>query len=306
MGPFSTRFLRDLRSEIERRSLSSGGWPSGNGPTAGVESTCYGLIALHDHHAPAREKAINLLLRTQNRDGSWPAFEGDDQEGCWVTALAVMTLRFVQSPTSPVEKALHWLLNNKGREGHWLWKWKFRTVDRRLQVDPGKYGWSWFPGTVSWVIPTAFSLIALKQSLPCWRPAQIATRIQLGTEMLFDRACPGGGWNAGNGIVNDAALTPHIDTTAVALLALAEERTQPAAVQALDWLPEACVECSSAYSLAWSAFAFLMHKDLALDGCIADLRTALFRKRSISNVETLSLAAIAINAAEGNANPFQW
>src|SRR6266487_3280638 len=50
--------------------------------------------------------------------------------------------------------------------------------------------------------------------------------------------------------------------------------------RALDWLRQACVECSSAYSLAWSAFAFLMHDDPALDGCIADLRTALFRKQS--------------------------
>ena len=114
MGPFNTQLLRGLRSEIERRSLSSGGWPSQNVPAAGVESTCYGLMALHDHNAPAREKVIDLLLRTQNRDGSWPAFEGDDHEGCWVTALAAMTLRFAQSPTSPIEKALHWLLNNKG------------------------------------------------------------------------------------------------------------------------------------------------------------------------------------------------
>src|SRR5439155_14844102 len=56
------------------------------------------------------------------------------------------------------------------------------------------------------------------------------------------------------------------------LLALAEERTQPAAVQALDWLRQACVECPSAYSLAWSALALLMHDDPALDGCIAGLR----------------------------------
>ena len=104
-----------------------------------------------------------------------------------------------------LEKSLRWLLNNKGREGHWLWKWKFRTVDRQVQFDPDKYGWPWFPGTVSWVIPTAFSLIALKQSLACCRTEQVANRIQLGTEMLRDRACPSGGWNAGNGMVFGAA-----------------------------------------------------------------------------------------------------
>ena len=111
--------------------------------------------------------------------------------------------------------------------------------------------------------------------------------------MLRDRACPQGGWNAGNGIVFGSALTPHTDTTAIALLALAEN-ADPADVQGLNWLRAAFVKCSSAYSLAWSAVAFLMH-----------LHRALFSELSISNIETLSLAVIAINAVEGNENPFQ-
>ncbi len=297
--------FRELQSEIEQRSLSSGGWPGGNGVRAGIETTCYALMALGDHQGPARQKAMDLLLSTQNPDGSWPAFEGDDPEGCWATSLAVIALRFMQSPLSPIERALRWLLNNKGREGHWFWNWKFRTVDRGVQFNPDKYGWPWFPGTVSWVIPTAFSLIALKQSFPCCRTERVVNRIQLGTEMLRDRACPEGGWNAGNGIVFGAALNPHLDTTAIALLALTEDYRQPSTLQALNWLRQTCVECSSVYSLAWSAVAILLHQDQVADLCIASLRRALSSNRSISNIETLSLAAIAINAAEGNANPFQ-
>ena len=300
MGPFT-----DLQSEIEKRSLSRGGWPSGNGRSAAIETTCLALMALHDRQVTARDKAIDLLLRTQNADGSWPAFEGDDAEGCWVTALAIVTLRFLQSPSSRIDEALQWLLNNKGREGHWLWGWKFRTFDRRVQFNPDKYGWSWFPGTASWVIPTSFSVLALQQSFPCCRPPHVATRLQLGIEMLFDRACPGGGWNAGNGIVNDAALSPHIDTTAVALLALAEHIAEPIPIQALTWLRQASMDCSSGYSLAWSSLAFLTSQDPALDACIARLRTALSSTRSIPNTETLSLAAIALDAAQGNPNPFQ-
>jgi len=296
--------LRDVQAEIEKRSLSSGGWASGDGGRAGIETTCHALMALRDSQGSARVEAIDLLLRTQNPDGGWPAFEGDDPEGCWTTSLAMITLRFVESPGAPIEKALRWLLGNKGREGHWFWKWKFRTVDRAVQFNPDKYGWPWFADTVSWVIPTAFSLIALKQSFPCCRTEQVINRIQLGTEMLRDRACPEGGWNAGNGIVFGAVLTPHIDTTAIALLALTED-ADPAAVQGLNWLRRASVECSSAYSLAWSAIALLIHQDRVADLCIARLRKALSSNRSISNIETLSLAAIAINAAEGNANPFQ-
>jgi hypothetical protein len=300
MGLFS-----DLQSEIEKRSLSGGGWANGNGRIAAIETTCYALMALQHVQNLARQKAIDVLLRTRNSDESWPAFEGDDAEGCWVTSLALITLRFVGAPSPRTQSAIQWLLNNKGREGHWLWKWKFRTVDRQVQFNPGKYGWSWFPSTVSWVIPTAFSLIALKQSLSCCPTEQLVNRIQLGTEMLRDRACPGGGWNAGNGIVFGSALQPHIDTTAIGLLALTEHGGQPSTRQALNWLHQACVECSSAYSLAWTAVALLLHQDPAVGLCVDRLHRALSSELSTLNIETLSLAAIAMNVAEGTANPFR-
>src|SRR5438093_9886466 len=253
MGP-----LRRAQEEIEKRSLPGGGWATGNGQRAGIETTCYALMALHDRQAPACDRAINLLLRTQNPDGSWPAFEGDDPEGCWTTVLAAIALRFIRSPSAPLKKALRWLLKYEGREGHWFWKWKFKTVDRAVQFNPDKFGWPWFPGAVIWVIPTALSLIALRQSFPCCRSDQLTNRIQLGIEMLRDRACPQGGRNAGNGLVFGAALKPHIDSTAIALLALSED-AHPAAVQGLNWLRQSCIDCSSVYSLAWSAIALLMH-----------------------------------------------
>ena len=298
--------LRDLQLEIEQRSLPSGGWPSGNGRRAGIETTCYALMALANDQERTRRKALDLLLSQQNPDGSWPAFDGDDPEGCWTTALAVITLRFAQSPAAPVEKALRWLISDRGREGHWFWKWKFRTVDRGVQFNPDKYGWPWFPGTVSWVVPTAFSLVALRQSLPCCRTEHVAERIRLGSEMLIDRACPNGGWNAGNGMVFGAALTAHVDTTAIALLALTKDVVQPAALQSLGWLRQASSQCSSAYSLAWSVLAFVAHQDHAAERCISRLHGVLSSSRRFPlNTETLSLAAVAIHAAEGNRSPFQ-
>jgi hypothetical protein len=293
-----------LHAEIEKRCLSGGGWASGNGRRAGIETTCYALMALHDRPSLVRDHAVDLLLRTQNPDGSWPTFEGDDPEGCWTTALTSITLHFIGAPSGPIEKSTRCLLNNQGREGHWFWKWKFRTVDRAVQFNPDKYGWPWFPGTVSWVIPTALSVIALKQSARCCRTEPIANRIQLGTEMLRDRACPQGGWNSGNGIVFGSALTPHIDTTAIALLALTNGNDATVA-QGLNWLRQACMDCSSPYSLAWSAIAFTVHRDEALNHCIMVLNEALSSADATSNIETLSLAAIALKAAEGNGNPFE-
>jgi squalene cyclase len=300
----SMRLITEIQSEIERRSLSSGGWATANGRRAGIETTCYALMALRDRQSPIRDKAMDFLQRTQNPDGSWPAFDGDDPEGCWTTALAIITLRFIGGPSAPIERSLFWLLGYAGREGHWFWKWKFRTVERAVQFDPDKYGWPWFPGTVSWVIPTAFSLIALKQSFAYFSSQQVAHRIQLGTEMLRDRACPEGGWNAGNSIVFGAGLKPHIDSTAIALLGLTDA-TDPVAVRALEWIRPACLECPSAYSLAWSAIALSLHEDETTPRCIADLHRVLSSVDAISDVETLSLAVLAIQSVEGPFNPFR-
>jgi hypothetical protein len=121
--------------------------------------------------------------------------------------------------------------------------------------------------------------------------------------MLSDRVCPQGGWNAGNGVVFGSPLQPHIDTTAIALLALT--KGNPASVQALNWLRQAFVECTSLYSLAWCAIALSVHHDQALDQCVAKLRAALVGREAFFDVETLSLAAIAVRAAEGNASPFE-
>src|SRR5262245_44764300 len=103
--------LEQIQAQIEERSLLSGGWASGNGRRAGVETTCYALMALHGRQSHAARRATNLLLRLQNADASWPAFEGDDPEGCWTTALAAIALRFIGAPSRPLDKSIQWLLN---------------------------------------------------------------------------------------------------------------------------------------------------------------------------------------------------
>ena len=286
-------------------ALPNGGWASGGGRAANVEATCLALVALRDARGPIYEKGRRLLEGLRNIDGSWPAFAGDDPEGCWTTSLAVIVLNALQPRPHAVEKALSWLLRNKGREGHWLWNLKFRLADRNVRFNPDKFGWSWVPGTVSWVIPTAFALIALQQAIPCCQTEGVSTRIQLGREMLIDRACPGGGWNAGNGVVLGSPLRPHVDATALALIALANHTVDIATVNALTWLKLAHAECSSPYSLAWSVLAFAAHGNEAFRQGTERLKAAVLQKWPALNIETLSVAAIALDVAEGKPSPFQ-
>jgi len=195
----------------------------------------------------------------QNPNGSWPAFVGDDKEGSWATSLVLIALRADVMAIIQRLDGFDWLAKSIGEESHWLWRWKFRTTDRRVKFDPDKFGWPWLPRTNSWVIPTAFAILALDQ-LPCGCGVISAERrIQLGIRMLFDRACPSGGWNAGNGIVYGIEMSPHPDDTAIALLALSAKGQEVIVKMSVAWLERIAPELTAPWSLAWSILALAAH-----------------------------------------------
>jgi len=288
-----------LRSALIDRQLPNGGWSYGQASEqADLEPTCLALVALRRDSSPARARGLQFLLGAQNPDGSWPAFLGDDWGGSGLTALAATALINGGIMTPAIERALEWLLDVKGKESHWLWKWKFRISDTRVRFDPDKYGWPWMPDTCSWVIPTAFSLIALKQAFVCCKPRRVALRIRRGTEMLLDRACPEGGWNAGNSVVYGVPMAAHLDTTAVALLALHGEDS-PIIRASLDWLEHSVATCSAPWSLAWSLLALDAY-DRPME-CLAN-RLSDLDPDLIVDTATLAVVIVALDClVQGNA-----
>jgi hypothetical protein len=248
----------DLRDCLARRQLPGGGWaalPSTS--QASLECTALSYLAVASN--PAQDEARTFLLGVQNPNGSWPAFTGDDKEGSWTTSLALIALHEDFQAIVQRMKGFAWLARSAGEESHWLWKWKFRTTDRHVRFDPDKFGWPWIPGTNSWVVPTAFAIIALRR-LPCGcGPNNAGRRVDVGIQMLLDRACPGGGWNAGNGIVYGNAMAPHPDDTAIALLALSPQAREPILTTSVDWLERVAPEVRAPWSLAWSILALAAH-----------------------------------------------
>ena len=198
-------------------------------------------------------------LAVQNSNGSWPTFLGDDQNGSWVTTLALIALHDRLEAIPERLRGFAWLVESAGEESHWLWKWKFRTTDRHVRFDPDKFGWPWIPNTNSWVVPTAFSILALNQ-IPCTCALETgSSRVELGIEMLLDRICPGGGWNAGNGVVYGIPLAPHPDDTGIALLALHDRSQERLLQMSLDWLERVAPTLKAPWSLAWSVLALAAH-----------------------------------------------
>ena len=238
--------MNDIRAELAaillNRQLPCGGWAALScSSQLALEPTALSFLALASGpDRTARDRARQFLLGSQNPNGSWPAFLGDDQEGSWVTSLVLIGLRDIVEDTSARLRGFAWLSSSAGKESNWLWKWKFRTTDRHVQFDPDKFGWPWLPGTNSWVVPTASAILAIR-GMPCTCGIEyIDFRLQKGTQMLLDRVCPGGGWNAGNGVVYGVPLAPHPDDTALALLALSLEIQEPAVQRSVEWLERDC------------------------------------------------------------------
>ena|SRR5579871_1207922 len=294
--------------EILKTYLKPNGFWRDHGNRGAIEPTCLGLLALRQEKDPEITLAIQMLHHLQNEDGSWSAFAGDEPAGCWTTALAILALLAVGSRSGALEVATQWLVDAKGREANWFWRWKFQTVDKSVLFNPAKYGWSWVSGTTSWVIPTAFALIALQQikSRGLNPTGSIVERIDIGITMLLDRMCPGGGWNAGNGTAFGVPYAPYLDATGIALLALADHEEELGVRASLSWLLNQLSGCPSPYSLAWGILALAAYRETSSEvsetvGRATKELTALIEKRVRTNdICTLALCVLALEAAEGD------
>ena len=287
-----------LRASLYTRQLPQGVWPFLRGCLQmGLESTCLALLALR----PERYANAQVLVDTQRPDGSWGSFATDD-EASGLTALALLTLNNLGVFPQAASRAADWLLAAQGREASWIWRWKFRTTDTRARFDPDKFGWPWEPGTCSWVVPTALALLALKQSFPCCRQGRVAHRIERGVGLLLDRACPKGGWNAGNGVVYGVPMAPHIDATATALLALRSEPRNKLIERSLRWLAHEASACPSPWSLAWSILALDAY-DRPVESLQQRLIT-LTEPDETHDTATVAVIAIALDCT-ARGNPFK-
>ena len=247
-------FLRDTQNP-------DGGWGFRPGTASRVEATCWALLALWE---PSREstedsvrvhRARDFLQTSQLADGSWPAVSGD-QTGCWVTSLCCLTLNAIEDHTqsSTIESGLRWICDDWPSDST-LWRRMLSRFSSEREVAPinrSYRGWGWTPKTSSWVEPTSFALLALERVTASSELAGKAEeRRESATSLLFDRMCPGGGWNAGNPMVYGAAGEPGVVATVSALLALRALPIQQEITLSLNWLENAAATLiRSAGSLA--------------------------------------------------------
>jgi len=268
-----------------------------------VETTAWALAALNSSRpAPSPlevcARARDWLLQAQRHDGSWPPFPGLPQ-GCWVTSIASEALYLQGGAQKAVERGLHWLLHEWPAEGT-AWR-RMRQVlfhSRVVGQDNSLRGWNWTPGTASWVEPTAHALLFLRSLPPPMLPPLAAKRRQLAERMLFDRMCPGGGWNSGNPLVYSVAGVPRLGPTAWALLALRAYAQRAEIQRSLGWLEGVYPSVHGPASLA------LAHRCLTVYGRpVPSLASSLDKlystNRFFDNVLTIAWVMLTLNEGGG-------
>ena len=241
-------FLRNAQN-------ADGGWGFHPNARSRVEATCWALHALIGSSPPQTPEGVargfRFLRVAQLPDGSWPASSGQGV-GCWVTSLACWSLLLDKASSEAVAAGLRWLCDDWPRDST-LWRRLLSKLSSQRNIAPinnSLRGWGWTLGTSSWVEPTSFALLALAQSPHNLLPPVATRRRQLAQAMLYDRMCPGGGWNCGNPRVYGVAGEPLVVPTAWALLALRDHPERAENVTSLNWLESATPNIHGAASLA--------------------------------------------------------
>ncbi len=223
---------------LQKIQNSDGGWGYHPAGVSRVEPTCWAMLALKGGSPdPAVvAKARGFLLKNQAKEGFWTATP-EMQTGNWVTSLACIVLADAPEADAAVAKGLDWLCGDFPLDSAW-WMRQLRRLRRGPKVSEMSdvyRGWGWTPRTSSWVEPTAFALIALEQG-SSRGVAGAARRRELAVSLLYDRMCPGGGWNCGNPMVYGVAGQPLVLPTSWTLLALRSSPEHEKRSQSLGWL----------------------------------------------------------------------
>src|ERR1700691_3520044 len=110
-------------------------------------------------------------------------------------------------------------------------------------------------------------------------PAAASNRMQVAEAMLYNRMCPGGGWNCGNPMVYGVPGVPQISSTVWALLALRKHAERSENQQSVDWLEANWGRSQTPASLALAHIALGLYG--RLDPSLGDSLRAAYSREGV-------------------------
>lgn len=298
---FPVSFFPDF---LRRAQNADGGWGYHPGSQSSTEPTAWSVLALVQFGAIVDDtlsSGSEWLLRSQLANGAWPTSAGKEA-GCWSTALASLALLKLKRPSDDAAtRGVKWLCETRPAEGSFAWRFRRRWLPKAkdkgiVRQDDSLYGWGWTPKTASWVEPTAYTLILLQNISQKFHPAGASERVQLAEKMLFDRACPGGGWNAGNPLVYGVPGIPRIGPTVWALLALRKYRDHSTLRRSLTWLEQNYDNIRSPGSLGLAQMCLSVY-GRAVSPIEPGLHELYFNSQFMQSIPVVAWASLALSGA---------
>jgi hypothetical protein len=274
-----------LREFLLRARNHDGGWGYQPGKASRLEPTCWAFLALGSalEHTVLEQWpcAEGLLLERHGGTANY-AFHGQ----------ALIILRALNLEHAAGNRTLLAALQRvKGRG------LSASTINRQ---DNSLQAWSWIDGTFSWVEPTAWCLLALKQ----WSatPGAIGdrSRIVAAEQMLVDRCCATGGWNYGNANMLGQELKPFVPTTALTLLSLQDRKTLPEVERSVAFLEREATSERSGTALALALMALRGYDrstSAVRDALLAQLPTTL----GLGKIVSAAMSLFALSEADRHA-----
>jgi len=242
------RLRTELSAAVQRARNADGGWAYHPGKRSRIEPTCWALLALAQTNPQPPD--LDILDRWPRHD-SWLIDVAGAPPNHAFNAIAALTL--LQSPSTGTlaEKIVRLLIASKGVP---------LPPDPAIRQDSSLQAWSWVDGTFSWVEPTAWCVLLLKQRLARGPYPDALERVRVGERVLNDRACRDGGWNYGNANVYGKDLLPYVPTTALALLALHDRRNEAVVVRGLAQLERDVLSERSAVALSLALICLRVYR----------------------------------------------
>jgi hypothetical protein len=226
--------------EIEASALPSGGFSEHPNCAYRPDSTAWAVMALSKSGktAPFLRSARAALASSQGIDGSVP-FPGVST-AFWPTQLAILAWNSDTEFDRAKNRALQFLLKTTGTHPRFNPK---SVIGHNAAIK----GWPWIEETHSFVEPTAVARLALETG-GFGRHERFVDAVK----MVMNRQLPHGGWNYGNTFVYGKELRPFVDTTGIALTAVAGHVGKEQVGLSLQYLRDAAPAVRTPLSLAWA------------------------------------------------------
>ncbi|MFZ2957937.1 MAG: hypothetical protein WA705_13700 [Candidatus Ozemobacteraceae bacterium] len=274
--------IEDAFQAIVASVPQGGGIPYHLGEKASSEPSLLSFLAFCAHgradDPPARQ-LVTWAQKNKNPNGSIAAIPEFPDQGIWLSAHLALVFHHAK------------VMEDRDRTVETLLELRSCTPEQNPNAnqDNSLVGWPWAKETFGWVEPTSWAILALRAA-----GKTSHQRVKQGTDLLMNRCISTGGWNYGNREVYCRKLLPFLDTTALALIALADLVTPDRLSPSLTLVENMASEEFSLYGFSFALLTlerFGRPSDKIREAVLSCLETAT---SDSPNFAQLALALIAL------------